>query len=217
MDTRRKGTPLPGHYLHVLPLLKRDPVDQVGLHDVLLNVRASWRDDSITPLEGIQMHLPYPNQCFMAGGTPRCALGWMVELPRDLTQGSVILEWRLSTPRLDGQQVAITHMFHLEFMPPDDDAQEPRIWSMDIGNYWSHSEYAKEDPKPQIARNRFSHYRTGAISPTRNATVFESEEDTVRHLTISESLTLPVLSLDECWTLRRYGGIEPSTLIELRQ
>ncbi|MGJ8518372.1 hypothetical protein [Carnimonas bestiolae] len=198
------------YFLHVLPVLQLDPYDGISTSDIHLDVRASWCVTTIAPGE-LSIIAPYPNQNFCAGGSSECDLGWLVPLPEDIEYGSITMEWQLTPSTPSDQHVTkISHTINLDF---EYGKRGQRVWSMDIANYWQQTRHADIHPEPRIALNRFSHYRAAAISKDRHAVVYETAGDTGRQLTITEQLTLPAIDIDECWTIQRYGGVNPQTLL----
>ncbi|WP_353980901.1 hypothetical protein [Salinicola endophyticus] len=188
--------------LHLLPVLQIDPFDQVLAQNISLSVTASWREVPIVPERGWAICQPYPNPLYFVGGSDDCRLGHFVELPEGLTGGDVVFRWTVEAAGMAPGRIEITHQFDLTF-----DAGPGRTWSMDIGNWWQQSGYAGDTHStPEIGRNRFSRLSQRGISPTRRAHVVEVLRGGWRLVTIHESLALPAVTLEDCWTVATYGG-----------
>lgn len=196
--------------LHLLPVLQVDPFDRIARKDVSLSVSVSWIKEPVTPESNWIIRQPYPNQLYFAAGSERCHLGHFIELPKGLQTGEVTFHWRVNAAVLPPGHFDITHRLNLTF-----EKGAGSIWSMDVANWWAQSEFALKDRTiPEIGRNRFSHLKERGLSPSRRALTHETLREGCRYLDIQEVLTLPAISLRECWTLRTYGGDAISNLLE---
>ncbi|MEC8919275.1 MAG: hypothetical protein VX796_16900 [Pseudomonadota bacterium] len=188
--------------LHLLPALQVDPFNGVALEDITLSVSVSWLEEPVIPQAGWTIRQPYPNRLYFVGGSESCHLGHFIVLPDGQQAGEVTFHWTVNVSALPPGHFQVTHRFDLTF-----DEGEGRTWSMDVANWWCHSEFASEGhATPEIGRNRFSRLTRQGISPTRRAHVSEALRDGCRYLDIHESLSLPAITLNDCWTLDTYGG-----------
>ena len=188
--------------LHLLPALQIDPFDSVPLSALSLSVSVSWLDAPVSPPNGWIIRQPYPNRLYFVGGSGECHLGHLVTLPEEQQAGEIILHWKVSDTGLPSGHFQVMHRFDLSF------AEGPgRTYSMDIANWWWKSEFANDNRRtPEIGHNRFSRLKPQGISPSRKARVEESIRDGCRYLDIYESLSLPPITLNDCWTIKTYGG-----------
>lgn len=193
------------HMLHILPVLQVDPFDKIAVGDITLSVRVSWLEEPILPENSEWViHQPYPNNHYFVGGSPDCHLGYFISLPAGQQTGEVTLCWTVRGSDLPPGQFYITHRQDLTFSSKQGHGN---IWSMDIANWWAHSEFATEGhPEPEIGRNRTSRISTQRLSPTRRAQVDEELRSGCRYVDIQESITLPRIPLADCWTVETYGG-----------
>lgn len=188
--------------LHLLPVLQVDPFDRVTPDDIALAVSVSWQDGSVTPEGRWGIWQPYPNRLYFAGGYAGCELGGFIALPSDLTAGEVVFQWSVDVENLPPGRFQVTHRIELAF-----DEGEGRTYSMDVANWWTRSEFARAGhTTPEIGRNRLSRLKHQGISPSRQARVTETLRAGCRYLDIHESLTLPAITLNDCWTVETYGG-----------
>lgn len=188
--------------LHLLPVLQVDPFDRVTPDDISLAISVSWQDEPVIPEGGWGIRQPYPNRLYFVGGSADCELGEFITLPSGLTAGEVVFQWSVAVENLPPGRFQIEHRVELAFEPG-----EGRVYSMDVANWWARSEFVGEGhTTPEIGRNRFSRLKHRGISPSRQARVTESLREGCRYLDIHESLTLPAISLNECWTFETYGG-----------
>ena len=196
--------------LHLLPVLQADPFDKLTAEDITLSVTTSWMKEPVSPEGGWVIRQPYPNELYYVGGSPECQLGELITLPPDLTAGEVVFHWSVAVENLPPGRFQIEHRIELTF-----EAGEGRTYSMDVANWWAQSQFAGEGHStPEIGRNRFSRLKHQGISPTRRAHVHESIREGCRFLDIQESLTLPAITLNDCWTIHTYGGESAHSCLE---
>jgi len=188
--------------LHLLPTLQVDPFDRIIPEDIALTVSTSWMQDPVSPEGGWVIRQPYPNRLYFVGGSSDCQLGELIAIPADLTVGEVVFQWSVIVENLPPGRFQIEHRIELTF-----EEGEGRTYSMDVANWWAQSEFAGEGHStPEIGRNRFSRLKHQGISPTRRAHVHGAIREGCRYLDIQESLSLPAITLNDCWTLETYGG-----------
>lgn len=188
--------------LHLLPVLQADPFDHLRVEDISLTVSSSWVEGTLDPMGGIQIRQPYPNELYYVAGSRQCQVGWFVPLPDHLVNGQVTFHWSVTAGHLPPGKFEVHHQIKLSLAEG-----EGRTYSMDVANWWAHSEFAKQgNDRPEIGRNRFSRLRATGISPTRHASVVGQQQEAAFHLEIHESLSLPAIRLSECWTVRTSGG-----------
>ncbi|MBZ9559067.1 MULTISPECIES: hypothetical protein [unclassified Modicisalibacter] len=187
--------------LHVLPVLQVDPFDDLAIDDISLAVSVDWLDDPVSPPDGWTIRQPYPNRLYYVGGSDACHLGHFVPLPEGGYEGTVTFHWTVAVVNLPPGHFQVAHRVDLAFAEG-----EGRTYSMDVANWWSRSEYAEGHANPEIGRNRFSRLKCQGISPARNAHVEESIHEGCRYIDIHESLSLPAITLNDCWTVGTYGG-----------
>ena len=78
---------------------------------------------------------------------------------------------------------------------------------MDVANWWAQSEFATQGRMaPEMGRNRFSQFKRQGIPPTRQVRVTETLREGCRYFDMQESLRLPAITLDDCWTVIAHGG-----------
>ncbi|WP_110648785.1 hypothetical protein [Salinicola peritrichatus] len=189
--------------LHLLPVLQVDPFDRIDVENISLSVSVSWRDTPIMPQGGWGIRQPYPNRLYFVGGSADCQLGQFIPLPADADRGEVVFHWTVSgevTQIMPGT-FQITHSLDLTFCEG-----VGMTYSMDVANWWALSEFAEGGSSPEIGRNRVSRLKAAGVSPSRQATVESKSRDGEWHLDIRESLSLPAITLGECWTIETYGG-----------
>lgn len=208
-DTR--GADARHRTLHLLPVLQVDPFDRVAPDDITLSVSVSWQKDPVTPEgQGWGIRQPYPNRLYFVGGCADCELGAFIALPSDLTAGEVVFQWSVAVENLPPGRFQIEHRMELTF-----EAGEGRVYSMDVANWWEKSPFADQDHStPEIGRNRFSRVRHQGISPSRQARVTESLREGCRYLAIQEAMSLPAITLNDCWTVKTYGGANIASNLE---
>nr|WP_298411680.1 hypothetical protein [uncultured Halomonas sp.] len=188
--------------LHLLPVLQVDPFDRVTSDAISLTVSVSWLDVPVTPDSGWIIRQPYPNQLYFVGGSDDCHLGHLIPLGDDQTRGEVTFHWTVAAPNRPPGHFQVTHRLDLTF-----ETGTARVYSMDVANWWSHSEFvSQERPIPEIGRNCVSRLTAHGLSPLRQAEVEESVRAGYRHLAIQETLALPAITLNDCWTVETYGG-----------
>lgn len=188
--------------LHLLPALLVDPFDRVARADISLSVSVSWLDVPIAPSSGWTIRQPYPNKLYFVGGSAGCHLGHFVTLPERQQAGEVTFHWAVSVTGSPSRHSQVFHRLDLTFTKG-----VGRTYSMDVANWWSLSDFAKgEHSTPEIGRNRFTRLTRQGISPGRRAHADEAIRDGCRYLDIHESLTLPAITLKDCWTIEAFGG-----------
>ncbi|MAM55812.1 MAG: hypothetical protein CMN25_00545 [Salinicola sp.] len=200
--------------LHLLPVLQVDPFDRIDVEDISLSVSVSWRDDPISPADGWSIRQPYPNRLYFVGGSAACHLGALIALPADTDRGEVTFRWAVAgevTKRMPGR-FQVTHTLDLTF-----GGGPGMTYSMDVANWWALSEFAGTGKSPEIGRNRVSRLQATGVSPTRQARVESGSRDDAWQLSIREALTLPAITLGECWTLETYGGEAALSCLEALQ
>lgn len=197
--------------LHLLPVLQVDPFDRIDVENISLSVSVSWSDAPISPVDGWSIRQPYPNRLYFVGGSVGCHLGALISLPADADRGEVTFRWVVSgevTKRMPGR-FQVTHTLDLTF------GDGPGMtYSMDVANWWALSEFAGTGRPPEIGRNRVSRIKATGVSPSRQAAVESGFRDGAWHLDIREALTLPAITLGECWTLETYGGEAATECLE---
>lgn len=204
----------PRRILHLLPALQLDPFDQCVAQNISLSVSASWLSELVVPDEGWLIHHPYPNPLFFVGGSSECHLGHFIHVPADLSSGEIQFHWTVSDVRslsASARAFQVTHRIQLRLDPSQ---HHQVVWSMDVANWWAQSEFSSASDTPQIGYNRFSRLNRSGISSQRHAATQESTQNGYRHLDIQESLTLPPISLNDCWTVATYGGPSVHDLME---
>lgn len=193
--------------LHLLPVLQVDPFDRVSPDDISLSVSVSWIDEPITPATGWSIRQPYPNQLYFVGGSNECHLGHFVTLPERHGDGEVIYHWKIGGV---SKRTHVVHRIALAFF-----SGGGRTYSMDVANWWPQSEFAShEHPTPEIGRNRVSRLRRQGFSPARDVHVEEAIRDGCCYLDIHEALSLPAITLNDCWTIETYGGEQALDCLE---
>ncbi|QEA39623.1 hypothetical protein FGL86_11435 [Pistricoccus aurantiacus] len=199
--------------LHLLPVLQVDPFDRVAPDAISLSVSVDWHDAPPTLVSGWVICQPYPNRHYFVGGSGDCQLGHFVSLPDGQQAGDVSFHWTVVVPGRPPGHCQVTHRLALAF-----ETGVGRMYSMDVANWWSQSEFASQARStPELGRNRFSRLTPGGISPTRQARVSESIRQGCRYLDIQECLTLPAITLNDCWTLETYGGDNALSCLEALQ
>lgn len=199
--------------LHLLPVLQVDPFDRVTLNDISLLVSVNWLDTPISPSGGWVIRQPYPNRLYFVGGSDDCHLGHFLSLPESQQVGEVTFNWTVAVADLPPGHFQITHRLDLMF-----EEGKGRTYSMDVANWWLQSEFTNENhPTPEIGRNRFSRLKRQGISPVRQAHVEESIREGCRFVDIHESLSLPAITLNDCWTIDTYGGEAALNCLEALQ
>lgn len=200
--TQTMSTDAQRRTLHLLPVLQVDPFDRVAPDDISLTVTLSWLNEPVSPSSGWVIRQPYPNNLYFVAGSGSCHLGHFVSLPEDLQAGEVVFQWTVAAPGVAPGHFQVIHRLDLAFREG-----VGRMYSMDVANWWPHSEYFSENHAvPEIGRNRFSRLKSHGVSPARRASVDESIRKGCRHVSIHESLSLPAITLDDCWTIESYGG-----------
>ncbi|QEA38644.1 hypothetical protein FGL86_05835 [Pistricoccus aurantiacus] len=200
--TQTMSTDAQRRTLHLLPALQTDPFDRVVPGDISLTITLSWLNEPVSPSSGWIIRQPYPNQLYFVGGSDDCHLGHFVSLPEDQLAGEVVFHWTVAAPGVPPGSFQVSHRLDLAF-----NKGVGQVYSMDVANWWTQSEFfSNEHATPEIGRNRFSRLKSQGVSPVRRACVDESIREGCRHVDIHESLSLPAITLNDCWTIERYGG-----------
>ena len=204
-DALQRATP-ERRFLHVLPklLLRGDELEALGRRRAKLSVSSEVLGSAVLPRSNVIVRRPYRNGRYLIGGSKTTALGWLVELPPDLSTIDLRFSWTvpLLSPDFDDNTLFVIHDFALS-LEGTAGTKTSDLFTMDTTPWPDHEKWFGE--LPPLSFSPFAMIGTRELQGSRKIKVLKGDDygDTTH---IAETLVIPAISLALFSNLRGLGS-----------
>jgi len=199
--------------LHLMPklYLPSAAYHKISLSNISLKIECSELLDLLIPIDNIIIRQPYPNPDYYVAGTSSQKMGWLIQLPPNLKEIHLVLNWEFSDLALEALLVpGVQHRIKLAFVPTD----MGHVFSMDepffacSGVAGATTVVAQEDVKYFISEELSKTY------------CFEHDYEKLGQVLIQQTLTVPScswsdLGLEQFEETKLLRDVKPVTTVLL--